>query len=155
VPPARRSIARDERAWRGAALALLVAVSAPAAGAGGVLAPCPASPNCVNSRDPDPQRRVDPIAFTGTPEAARSTLVRTLDGMERARLVVNEPLYLKAQFTSAVFGFVDDVEFVIEPGARLIHLRSASRTGYYDFGVNRRRAEQLRAGFARLQGAGG
>ncbi len=63
---------------------------------------------------------------------------------ERARIVREQPGYLQAEFTSRMLGFVDDVEFVLEPTARVIHVRSASRLGYRDFGVNRERVEAIR-----------
>jgi len=134
-------------------LAALLAVSGASVAA--PLAPCPATPNCVSSVDPDPRHRVAPIGFTGSAQAARQTLLRILRETPRVRLVVSRPDYLKAEFSSAVFGFIDDVEFVIDAQAGVVHLRSASRTGDYDFGVNRRRIERLRAQFARLQDAAG
>jgi uncharacterized protein (DUF1499 family) len=51
---------------------------------------------------------------------------------------------IHAEFRSRVFGFVDDVEFFFPAGQRVIHVRSASRTGYSDFGVNRKRIERMR-----------
>ena len=63
--------------------------------------------------------------------------------MKRARIVTAEERYIHAEFTSAFFRFVDD-------GTRTIHVRSASRVGYSDFGVNRRRVEEIRARFDAL-----
>jgi uncharacterized protein (DUF1499 family) len=56
--------------------------------------------------------------------------------------------YLHVEFTSATMGFVDDVEFVLDAPARTIHVRSSSRLGYRDFGVNRERVEKIRSAFA-------
>ena len=70
-------------------------------------------------------------------------LVQIVQGMNRATIVSAAPTYLHVEFRSAVFGFVDDVEFVVDDAARVIHFRSASRTGWYDFGVNRRRMTQI------------
>ena len=70
-------------------------------------------------------------------------LVRIIREMKRATIVTATPSYLHVEFRSALFRFVDDVEFVLDESARLVHFRSASRTGYYDFGVNRRRMEQI------------
>jgi uncharacterized protein (DUF1499 family) len=58
--------------------------------------------------------------------------------------------YVHAKFTSRFFRFVDDVEFCIDDDLRIIHVRSSSRVGYFDFGVNRRRIERIRANFAVL-----
>jgi uncharacterized protein (DUF1499 family) len=48
-------------------------------------------------------------------------------------------------------GFVDDVEFFLDEGANVIHVRSASRLGQSDLGVNRKRVETIRAKFNELQ----
>ena len=67
--------------------------------------------------------------------------------MPRTKIVIVEGNYLHAEFRSSVFRFVDDVEFLIDPKERAIHFRSASRVGYSDFGVNRRRMQQVQKGF--------
>jgi uncharacterized protein (DUF1499 family) len=64
--------------------------------------------------------------------------------MKRAKVVTAEVRYLHVEFTSAVFRFVDDAEFFIDDAQKLIHMRSAARLGYYDFGVNRKRLETIR-----------
>lgn len=64
-------------------------------------------------------------------------------GMPRAKVVSSTDRYLHAEFTSALFRFVDDVEFLIDPDAKQIHFRSASRVGYSDLGANRRRMEAI------------
>lgn len=115
----------------------------------GILAPCPSSPNCVSSRDPNPARRVDPILFTGDPASGWSRLRKVIAEMKGARIAKEELGYLHAEFRSALFGFVDDVEFRMDESAGRIDVRSASRTGKYDFGVNRRRVEEIRARFSR------
>jgi uncharacterized protein (DUF1499 family) len=70
-------------------------------------------------------------------------LVAVVRNMNRATIVTATPSYLHVEFRSALFRFVDDVEFVLDDSARLIHFRSASRTGYYDFGVNRGRMQRI------------
>ena len=112
----------------------------------GRLAPCPGSPNCVSSEATNEQR-VEPLRYTGDAGPARARLLEVLNGMERARVVQSTGDYLHVEFRSAVFGFVDDVEFYFSPPGTL-QVRSAARTGYYDFGVNRERVETLRARFA-------
>ena len=59
--------------------------------------------------------------------------------------------HIRAEIYSRVFNFIDDLDLIIDHQQGLIHIRSAARTGYYDFGVNRRRIEKLRI---RLQQAG-
>jgi len=113
------------------------------------LPPCPASPNCVSSRDPDPARRVDPIPFRGTPEEAREALEAVLRSLPRATIVASSGIGIRAEFRS-LLGFVDDVEFRIDEAAGVIHVRSASRTGYWDLGVNRRRVETIREAFVKF-----
>lgn len=70
-------------------------------------------------------------------------LVSIVREMKRATIVSATPSYLHVEFRSALFRFVDDLEFVLDDPARVIHFRSASRTGYYDFGVNRRRMKEI------------
>jgi uncharacterized protein (DUF1499 family) len=116
----------------------------------GRLAPCPSSPNCVASQaDPaDATHHVAPIPFKGDARAAWRALQEAVAASERAKIVVARDDYLRAEFTSKIMGFVDDVEFLLDPAARVIHVRSASRLGYRDFGVNRARIEALRAAVA-------
>ncbi|MCK7502525.1 MAG: DUF1499 domain-containing protein [Comamonadaceae bacterium] len=78
---------------------------------------------------------------------ARARLLEVLNGMDRARIVQSTDDYVHVEFRSSVFGFVDDVEFYFSPPGT-IQVRSASRTGYYDFGVNRERIETISARFA-------
>jgi len=117
------------------------------AGAGEAdLPPCPSSPNCVSSRDPDRAHRVDPIPFRGAEEEAREALETALRSLPRATIVASSGIVIRAEFRTRL-GFVDDVEFRIDEAAGAIHVRSASRKGYWDLGVNRRRVEAIREAF--------
>jgi len=111
----------------------------------GQLTPCPDSPNCVSSQSADERHRIEPFNYELPPPDAMAKLKEVISSMERARIVKEQDYYLHAEFRSALFGFVDDVEFYLEPENSIIHVRSASRSGYYDFGVNRRRAEAIRS----------
>lgn len=113
----------------------------------GRLAPCRRSPNCVSSQaDPaDAVHYIAPIPFQGAPVEAMAAVRRAVDSMSRATIVRHEPDYLYAEFRSRLMGFVDDVEFAYDDKAGLIQLRSASRLGRRDFGVNRKRIEAIRA----------
>lgn len=111
----------------------------------GRLNPCPASPNCVSSQATDDLHRIAPLAYEGAPAAAKEALKRAIAAMPRAVIVTETDTYLHAEFTSRLFRFVDDVELAIEPGA--VQVRSASRVGYGDMGVNRKRVEELRRRF--------
>lgn len=116
----------------------------------GRLAPCPATPNCVASQvDPDDtEHHVAAIKFRTDGGAAWAALVDAVRGSGRAEIVAERPGYLHAEFSSRILGFVDDVEFQLDPDARNIHVRSASRLGRGDFGVNRARIEAIRARLA-------
>ena len=111
------------------------------------LSPCPASPNCVSSLSEDTSRQVEPLTYTLTLEEAREKLISVINSMKRSEVVTVEENYLHATYTSSLFGFVDDVEFSFDDEKKIIHVRSASRTGYYDLGVNRRRVEEIRKRF--------
>ncbi|HSF42235.1 MAG TPA: DUF1499 domain-containing protein [Thermoanaerobaculia bacterium] len=111
------------------------------------LAPCPRTPNCVSTQAPLGPQHIEPIRYTGSLEEARERLLRVLREHPRTTLVREEPGYLKAECRSALFRFVDDVEFVFDDAGKWIHFRSASRLGRKDFGVNRKRMEEIRRAF--------
>lgn len=85
-----------------------------------------------------------PIGYPGTRAQARAALLEVINAFPRSELVRAQPDYVHALQRSRWLGFVDDVEFELPEGERLIHVRSASRSGYYDFGVNRARVERVR-----------
>jgi len=113
----------------------------------GRLAACPDKPNCVSSQAEDPEHGMEPIAFAGDPQEAAAELTSILEQQPRTTVVESTSDYVHAEVASRLFGFVDDVEFYIDPQNQLIHFRSASRVGYSDLGVNRKRMEQLRRAF--------
>lgn len=113
----------------------------------GRLSPCPQSPNCVSTQADDDAHRIDPLKYSGTKEQAKQRLVQVITSMPRARITTDEGDYIHAEFTSFLFRFVDDVEFFFDDSAGLIHFRSASRVGYSDLGVNRKRMEEIRGRF--------
>ena len=107
------------------------------------LAPCPDSPNCVSTKSKDPDRTMAPLPYHTSGRESMDRLVAIVREMKRATIVSATPSYLHVEFRSALFRFVDDVEFALDDSARVIHFRSASRTGYYDFGVNRKRMKEI------------
>jgi uncharacterized protein (DUF1499 family) len=111
----------------------------------GGLAPCPASPNCVSSDAADSAHAIPPLDLAVAPDQAWRAARAALEGMPRTRVVTDTGSYLHAECTSAIFRFVDDLELQLRAGEGRIAMRSASRLGYGDMGVNRRRAENLRA----------
>jgi uncharacterized protein (DUF1499 family) len=118
----------------------------------GKLASCPDKPNCVSSQAADPAHKIDPIVYKSGRVNAYSTLVDIITNMKRTKIVTKSDNYIHAEFTSAIFRFVDDVEFYFDGTKNIIHVRSASRVGHSDMGVNRKRIEQMRKLFAEKDG---
>ncbi|MBI5909804.1 MAG: DUF1499 domain-containing protein [Betaproteobacteria bacterium] len=117
----------------------------------GRLAPPKRTPNNVNSqvdRNADPEHYIEPLRYRGDARKAWETLHNIVSGMPRVKVVQSEPNYLYAEFTSKLMGFIDDTEFYLDEKAGVIHVRSASRLGRRDFGVNRERIEYIRAKLA-------
>lgn len=113
----------------------------------GELLPCPNSPNCVCSQSAVKNHYIEPLTYEGATNEAKQKLVAVIHSMERAKIAKQTDDYIHAEFTSALFHFIDDVEFYFPANERVIQMRSASRVGYYDFGVNRRRLEKIRGEF--------
>lgn len=113
----------------------------------GRLAPCPSTPNCVSTQTDNPRKRMEPIPFTGDAADAWKRMRQVLAAWPRTRIVTATEEYLHAECTSRIFRFVDDVEILLDPLARVLHFRSASRAGRSDLGVNRRRMEGIRRAF--------
>jgi uncharacterized protein (DUF1499 family) len=110
----------------------------------GSLTPCPSSPNCVSSGNEDEAHRVAPLALSAPPmdawKAARSAVL----ALPGTIIVAESKSYLHAESTSDLMGYVDDLELHLVAESRRIDVRSASRVGYGDAGVNRARVEALR-----------
>jgi uncharacterized protein (DUF1499 family) len=113
----------------------------------GRLAPCPDSPNCVSTQADDAGHRMEPISCGSSPREALEKIKAILASRPHAKIVSESDNYLHAEFTSALFRFVDDVEFLVDEKAGQIHFRSASRAGHGDLGVNRKRMEGIVAEF--------
>ncbi|MEJ2726895.1 MAG: DUF1499 domain-containing protein [Deltaproteobacteria bacterium] len=101
----------------------------------------------MSSLSTDQAHFIEPLHYVGSPADAKQRLIDILQNTKRVRLVKIEAQYIHAEFRSLVFQFVDDVEFYFSSEKSIIHVKSASRTGYYDFGVNRRRVERIRSAF--------
>ena len=113
----------------------------------GQLADCPPTPNCVSTTATRESQLMDPIPYDGTADEARARLVEILAAQPRTKIVTEQPAYLHAEWTTGLFRFVDDVEFLIDEQEKIIHFRSASRIGHSDLGENRRRMEQISRAF--------
>jgi uncharacterized protein (DUF1499 family) len=110
------------------------------------LSPCPDSPNCVQSVDAGHKSYIASLQLpAGDNTTAQWGKLRELVlAMPRTRLAEERDNYIRVEFRSLLFRFVDDVEFVFDAPSNIVHIRSASRTGHYDFGVNRKRIEKIR-----------
>ncbi|PSB10203.1 hypothetical protein C7B62_10285 [Pleurocapsa sp. CCALA 161] len=110
----------------------------------GHLSACPSSPNCVVSQDGDEKHIIEPIAYQGDRHQAKETLLKVLSVVPRTKIIEDTGNYIHAESTSRIFKFVDDAEFYFPEDQNVIQVRSASRVGESDLGVNRRRIEQIR-----------
>lgn len=114
----------------------------------GQLTPCPNSPNCVNSQASSGDSHFIPsIEYSCTRKEARQRLLEIIQATNRTRIITSTEDYVRVEFTSRIFRFVDDVEFYF-PADSVIHVRSASRVGYSDLGANRKRVERIRDKFS-------
>lgn len=108
---------------------------------------CPAKPNCVSTHSTNPQHASNPIRFSGSAAEAFDRLQAIVEQQPRAQIITAANGYIRAEFTSRIFHFVDDVQFLFDENQQVIHFRSSSRSGYSDLGVNRHRMESLRTAF--------
>jgi uncharacterized protein (DUF1499 family) len=139
-----------------AGLVLLSLGSPPPTGIGvrnGVLAGCEDTPNCVSSSASSPANRMPPLAFDGDPTVAMQILRNVIADMDGANLVSVKDGYIYCEFTTPLFRFVDDAQFLLDREQSVIQFRSASRIGYSDLGLNRRRMTQIREKFAQVSAA--
>ena len=107
---------------------------------------CPATPNCVCSEYPNSPGYVSPLEFTVSGDEAWGKInqvVKTVGG----NILKEQTGYLHASFRSRLFRYIDDLELRLDEKHQLIHVRSASRVGHSDFGVNKKRIDSIRALF--------
>ena len=117
---------------------------------GGRFLPCPKSPNCVSSMSEEQTHYIEPFNYPSGKRHALQTLQRVLADLDPATIIAQSDDYLHVEFKSRYLGFVDDVEFYLPNNEPLIHIRSASRMGYSDLGVNRKRMNSLRLQYYEL-----
>lgn len=114
----------------------------------GKLKACSWKPNCVNSTADavaDAAHFVDPLKFSASAPKAWAAALKIIKAAPRATIVTENAAYLYCEYRSKSMGYVDDVELSLDATAGVIHIRSASRLGGRDFGVNRARVESLRS----------
>ncbi len=114
----------------------------------GNLGSCPSSPNCVSTESNDAAHQIEPLEFTGSESDARKKIIQVVQEMPRTTLVTETKSYLHFECRSRLFRFIDDLEFYIDPKNKKIQMRSASRIGYSDLGVNRDRINKIQHAFS-------
>lgn len=109
--------------------------------------PCPDKPNCVNSQSEpsDKIHYIDPVSYTLPLLDEQKRIKDRVLSLPRTDLVQSETGYMHFEFTSMLMRYKDDVEFYLDDSVKLIHIRSASRLGTSDMGVNRKRMEEIRS----------
>ena len=115
---------------------------------------CPDKPNCVSSVAQDEKHFIEPIGFSGSAGSAMARMRLAVSNMSGATIRSTTDTYVRAEYRSRLFGFVDDLELLLDPDNSQFHVRSASRTGYYDFNANSKRVEALRDAFTRMGAEG-
>ncbi len=108
------------------------------------LAPCPSSPNCVSSDAPHGSHRIEAFVLSASSDYSWPVIREEVASLPRTTVVEETANYLHAECESALFGFVDELELHLRQSDNTVAIRSASRVGYSDLGVNRRRVEGLR-----------
>lgn len=109
-----------------------------------MLKPCPKSPNCASTEATNPRHAVPPIRLKSGLGDVWSQIRNVVLALPRIVVVSERENYIHAECRSSICEFVDEIEVELQPHEELIAAKSASRLGYYDFGVNRKRLEQLR-----------
>ena len=119
----------------------------------GQLMPCPSKPNCVNSFSKDEDHYIKPITIIGSSKEVKNAILNVVNTLDNSTITLTENSYIRAEFNSTIFGFVDDVEFYFPANTRekTIYIRSAARLGYSDFNVNRERVELIRLSLEALK----
>lgn len=116
----------------------------------GSLALCGNKPNCVCSIDNRPINMISPLDWSGSESMGIEKIETLVNSYPRTKVISKSGNYLHAEFRTLIFGYVDDVEFLVDVNAKKIHIRSASRLGYSDLGANLSRVEILRTLFAQI-----
>jgi uncharacterized protein (DUF1499 family) len=113
----------------------------------GKLAACKSSPNCISSQAEatDTMHYAEPIAVPDAVTNPKQRILDILTATPGAVIIEDKGNYVRAEFTTKIMRYIDDVEFVVDTSKRIIDFRSASRVGYSDMGLNRKRIEQIRA----------
>lgn len=114
------------------------------------LSDCPNSPNCVSTSASRTANNVNPIVLRTVSSGARAQLEDIIEELPGSKIVLSNDRYFHVEFRSRLFGFVDDLELLIDEDQKLIFVRSASRVGYSDLGANRKRVQEIRRRYEAL-----
>ena len=116
----------------------------------GHLKGCPPSPNCVSTTAVDEKHKIDPINVPSDMMMARKKIEKILNETTNAKIIDKNENYFQVEYTSKLLRFVDDVELFLDEKEKKIQMRSSSRLGHSDFGVNRSRLENIRFQFHQM-----
>ena len=109
--------------------------------------PCPKTPNCVSTLATSKQHAIDPINYSGSLSEAKEKIIKIINLLKRTKIVTDKENYIHVEVRTAIFRFVDDVEFLFDDNEKIIHFRSRARLGYSDMGVNRKRMEGIKVSY--------
>lgn len=111
----------------------------------GKLHPCPPAPKCVSSYYTSGMHHIDPLTYTSTKEEAYQKLVGIIKSMENHHIITRTDDYIHVQFAVTSIKWIDDVEFLFDKSAKIIHYSSSASAsiGYWDWGENKRRARKI------------
>lgn len=110
----------------------------------GSLAPMPNKPNAVSSQTDIMEKRVEPLKFIGDSDNSKKLIIESINQFKNMKIIKNEKNYLYVVFATDKMKYKDDVEFYFDEDKKIIHFRSASRVGYSDMGVNKKRYEEIK-----------
>lgn len=110
----------------------------------GQLAQMPNKPNAVSSQTEEKDKKVEALEFKGNLKDSKDQVVKAIENYGNAKIIKNESNYMYVVFTTGIMKYHDDVEFYFDELKKLIHIRSASRIGYSDMGLNRERYNKLK-----------
>lgn len=109
----------------------------------GKLSPLSRKPNCVSTQSVDPRKKVPAITYQLSLSEQMQQVIRVIESMPGSTIKQCTGNYLYAVFTSKIMRFKDDLEIYLDDATKTLHFRSASRIGYSDLGVNRKRYERF------------
>ncbi len=111
----------------------------------GMLLPCPQTPNCATTSGKQDVLSEKPLTYYGfTREEAREAIIYVINELGNATIKEQGNNYFWVECRSRLLRFSDDLEIYLPEKQKVVHIRSASRIGYYDFGANQKRIDDIR-----------